>query len=202
MTTYAWPSSDLFKPAEAKLLIMHNQAVTESVLSGAVQVLSRPGARWGWDLILSDMVPDELAQVEAFIIRLSGRQHYVTLIDPLRPVPRGTINLSGVTTTGTTAQFATSVVLAGCGNTTTLLAGDWIKIGTQLVMVMADATASSGGAMTVEFRHPLRASVTGGTSVTTNGPTSTYILAESGFESARQSGFAQPGSAFRFIEIF
>jgi hypothetical protein len=202
MTTYTWPQTALYTPNEQKLLIIHNQIVTESILSKYKQVLSRPGAMWGWDILLSDMNPSELAEIEAFITRLSGQEHWVTMFDWIRPVPRGTINLGGVTMSSTAAQFATSAILAGCGNTKTLLAGDWLKLGSQLVMNVTDATSNAGGVMTIEFRHMLRAQVSAGASVVLDHPTSNYIAMDPKMEFARQAGYAQPGPAIRLAEIF
>lgn len=202
MTVYAWPQTGLYTPTELKLMVVQNQAATKSLLSGYTQILTRPGARWGWDVRLSDVTPDELAQVEAYITRLNGREHWISFFDWLRPVPRGTINLGGVTTSGTISQFATSATLTGCGASKTLLAGDWLQLGTQLVMNVTDATANGSGVMTIEFRHMARAQIASASAVVLDHPVSNYIVAESNFESARQSGYAQPGPALRLEEIF
>jgi hypothetical protein len=202
MTIYAYETTGVFIPSKQNLLINGNQIVTESFLSGYVQVVTRPGAKWGWDITLGDCTPEELAVVEAFITRLDGREHWTTIYDFLRPKPRGTINLSGVTNNGTIAQFATTCNLSGCGNTKTLLRGDWLKLGTQLVMNVTDATSDAGGNMAIEFRHRMRAQVASGQPVVLDGPTSNYILESSNFESIRQEGYAQSGPTFRLGEIF
>lgn len=61
----------------------------------------------------------------------------------------------------------------------TMLSGDWLGVGGQLLMAAADATASDLGVITsLEIRHMLRAAVSGGASVTLDKPTSKFMLAE------------------------
>lgn len=202
MTVYAWPSTGTFTPTGMKLRVAQNQAAEVSILSGYTQVLSRVGAKWAFDVDLPECTPDELAQLEAYFTRLNGMEHWTSFFDWMRPVPRGTINLSGVTNSGSIAQFATTATLAGCGAGATLLAGDWLKLGTQLVMNVVDATANGSGVMSIEFRHMMRAAVTTGQSVVLDHPTSNYILESSNFESLRQSGYAQVGPKVGIVEIF
>ena len=202
MTTYAWPATSHFIPESQVLQIFTNQEVHVSPESGYTQVQDNPGAKWGWDLGFSVLDPAELAEIEAYHIRLNGMQHVVSLYDFFRSVPRGTINLSGVTTSGITAQFATTCTLANCGANKTLLAGDWFKIGTQLVMAAADATANGSGVMTVEFRHMLRAQVGAGSAVVLDKPTSTFRMADRNLSIGRKAGWGQEGPTVRFIERY
>ena len=201
MSSYDWPAG--FVPTNAALVAAHNQGVSVSPLSGYTQTNTHPGSKWGWRLDLPAMTGARRAAFEAFVVKLTGREHRVRIHDFKRPYPRGTINLSGVVTSGTTAQFATSCALAGCGANATLLAGDWIKLGDQLVMVTDDATANGSGVMTgVSFRHMLRASVASGAAVTLSQPTALYILTETRQEFARVPGQAQPGISLDFDEVF
>lgn len=202
MTTYAWPSTSHFIPESQTLQIFTNQETHVSAESGYTQVQDNPGAKWGWDIGFSVVDPAELAEIEALLIRLNGMQHLVSLYDFFRSVPRGTINLNGVTTSGVTNQFATSCTLTGCGANKTLLAGDWFKIGSQLVMNVADATANGSGVMTVEFRHMLRAQVSGGTAVVLDKPTTTFRMASKDLAIGRKAGFGQDGPSVRFIERY
>jgi hypothetical protein len=202
VTTYAYPTAANFLPSRQSLLIKVNQQMSSSPLSGDVQVLTRPGSRWGWDVQLPQQLPSELAAVEAFLARLNGREHLITIHDHFRPVPRGTCNLTGVTTSGTISQFATTATLQGCGATRTLLAGDWIKIASQLVMIVADATANGSGVMSIEFRHAMRASVSSGAAVVLDRPTSTYMMASSDLEILREATYSQEGPTFQLVEDF
>ncbi len=205
MTTYAWPTTlRQFRPSECVLRVSDPaQRVAESPLSGDVQTVSMPGARWAWDITLSGADKDERAAIEAFLIRLSGREHRVSMFDPFRPFPRGTINQTGVTMNATAAQFATSIALAGCGASKTLLAGDWIGLPTgQLVMAVADATANGSGVMTVDVRQMLRAAATSGGAVVLQKPTALYIRSESALSLPRSPYLTQEPLSFSWVEVF
>jgi len=202
MSIYAWPQTGLFVPQEMKYRVEQNQAESESLLSKFSQVITRVGAKWVWDITLPDVTPDELSELEAFFTRLNGKEHWVSFFDWMYPVPRGSISLSGVTNSGTITQFASTATLVNCGANATLLAGDWLKLGTQLVRNVANATANGSGTMNIEFRHMTRASVSTGQAVVLDRPTSNYILESSNFESIRQSGYAQRGPTVSIKEIF
>ena len=376
MTTYAWPNTRQFVPQLAELRVVDNlQRLHESPLSGYTQTQSMPGARWGWGYTFPDQESADRQAMEAYLLRLSGREHRVQLWDHKRPRPRGSIALSGVTLGAAAAQFATSLVLAGCvgsnrilngsfevdtdangladrwaryssgtvgalsqsrstgivwggsysqnlvadslgatssdrqgitaavigasalagvavtissrvlgtagtqyslevywrdgggtiigsiisapltltgveqaisaagacpagtasadlyayqhsasagavglyvdlvrveagaavgtGGESTLLAGDWLGLATgQLVRVVADATATDAGAMTVEVRHMLRQAATSGSAVTLDRPTALYMRAEAGLTMPRQPGPAEPGLSVDFVEAF
>lgn len=203
MTVYTWPDTRAYVPQAATLRIIDNtQRANESGLSGAVQTISMPGARWAWDYDFGAHTNANRAQVEAYLVRLSGREHRVRLWDHKRPRPLGTINTAGVTLGAAAAQFATSLQLAGCGASTTLLAGDWLAVGGQLLMCMANATASGGGAMTVEVRHMLRSAIGSGAAVTLLAPTALYIRADSALAFPRQLGRAQAGFSVAWVESF
>lgn len=126
MTTYTWPDTRAFQPQAQELRVVDNtQRTAESSLSGYVQTSAMPGTRWGWGL---DMAPDtqaDRAALEAYLLRLSGRQHRVQLWDMRNPRPRGNIGSSGVTLGATAAQFATSLTLAGCRGDSALLGGSF-----------------------------------------------------------------------------
>lgn len=204
MSTYDWPAA--WVPTQQRLIVRHNQGVSVSPLSGYVQTNTHPGSRWGWALDFPAMSQANRAAFEALVVKLQGREHRVRLWDHKRPVPRGSINTSGVTTSGTIAQFGTSCTLIGCGASATLLAGDWLRLGAsgaQLVMVTDDVAADGSGVMTsVSFRHMARASVASGTAVTLVKPSALYILTESRQEFPRQPGQAQPGVSLEFEEVF
>jgi hypothetical protein len=201
MTTYAWPSN--LVPQQQRLVMFNNQGVSVSPLSGYVQTTTHPGSRWGWVLDMPPQSTTARPAFEAFIAKLSGREHRVSLRDFKRARPRGTCNLTGVTVNTTAAQFATSISLIGCGAGTTLLAGDWVKFtGGQLVMVADDATADGGGLMTINFRHMLRSSVAAASAVTLSAPAGLFILSASRQEFQRLPGLAEPGVSLEFEEVF
>lgn len=207
MTTYAWPSpGTAYGVAGMSLGFVQNQRISTSTLNGATQTVSLPGARLRALITFPAHQYTVRAQLEGFLNGLSGREHRVSLHDFARPVPRGTCNTSGVTASAA-AQFATSLTLNACGASTTLLAGDWLKVttstGAQVVQVRADATASGGGVMTVEIRAMLRGSVAGASAVVLTKPTALYVMDEdAGLMFPRGLGQVAPEFTVQFSEVF
>jgi len=144
-----------------------------SPFDGTLQTGATQGPRWGASLTLRRMEEADIAEMQAFAVKLRGQANRALLYNFARSVPRGTITTSGVTVNGALAIGATQLTLAGCGNTKTLLTGDWIGVGGQLLMVVDGPYTSDGaGAMAnVVFEHPLRAAVSSGAAVTLTKPT-------------------------------
>lgn len=182
MTIYAWPTSGKpFTPIRSSVGSRPNQRVSVSTLNGATQSVSLPGARWVAMLDFPVHTYPERSQLEGFLNRLSGMEHRLSLWDHRRPTPRGTCSVGGVTASAA-AQFATTVVLNGCGVSTTLLQGDWIGLttstGAQVVQVTADFTATAGGVMSLTdgIRPMLRGSVAGASAVVLTRPSSLFLI--------------------------
>lgn len=204
MTTYTWPTNDpdAFRLNSIIWKVRTLSLESESPLNGDVQTNSRPGSRWAAVLEIPAQSYAARSRLMAFLMRLNGRQHRISFVDQVSPQPRGTIALSGVTLNANAAQFAQTLQLANCGAGTTLLAFDWIKVGTQALRVAANATANGSGVMTVEVRHMLRAAVTAGVAVQTENVAALYIL--DGSEIA--AGFAANNRgdpfAIDIVEVF
>ena len=206
MSTYTWPTSGkAFYLAGITIAQRHNQRMSTSELSGAIQTISLPGMRWSASLDFPKQTYAERAELEGWFSRLSGMEHRAALWDISRPVPRGTCNLSGVTASAA-SQFATSIQLNGLGASKTVLAGDWLKVttatGAQLLQVAADATANGSGVATVEVRAMLRGAVSGGAAVTLDKPTALYILAQPQFAVPRGGAGICPPFSLELIEVF
>jgi hypothetical protein len=203
MSEFAWPSAANFKPEVMTLRVYDNtQKSVESSFSGDVQTSSMPGARWGWDMDFGLQENSERAEVDAFVLRLNGREHRALIYDIKNPAPRGTINLTGVSVAAPAAQFASVLQLQGCGANKTLTPGDWFSVAGQLVMVVAPAAADGAGVMTVEFRHMLRSSVAAGAAIVLSKPTAKFIRTDAGMSMVRQLGLHSPGASYSFIEAF
>lgn len=202
MTTYAWPSGLQYIPQRMTWAQMHNQRASTSPLSGYTQTSSVPSPRWAVDMTFGTQDRASRMQVEAFLTKLSGMEHRAQIYDFKFPVPFGTCNTSGVTLNASASQFATSVVLTGCGASKTLLAGDKLAIAGQILMVTDDATANGSGVMTVTVRHPLRAAASGGASVTLSKPTGLFVLSDPKLEFPRTPGQAGDPLTVQFIEVF
>lgn len=203
MTTYAWPTDSYAEPTAAELLVIDNlQRHTESPLSGYVQTMAMPGARWGWGLDFGAQTLEDRDRLEGFLVGLSGREHRVRVWDFKRPRPRGSINLTGVTSSGSTAQFATQMTLQGCGAGRTLLAGDWFATPVQLLRCVEDAAADGSGVMVVKFRQMLRAALAGGAAIALDKPTALYVRTEAGLSMPRVHGLAAPDMSIGLMEVF
>lgn len=203
MTTYAWPTGRDFVPQQATLRVISNGRSNDSSETGVSQTVTKPGSKWGWSLAMAPMRNAVRDDFEGFMTGLSGMEHRIQVFDWQRQRPRGTCNTTGVTVASNTAQFATSVALAGCGAGGTLLRGDWIGFSTgQLCRVAANATADGSGAMTVQVRHSLRVALTSASAVTLVKPTALYILTSPIVDLPRGPGPSQPAMGLDLIEVF
>lgn len=108
----------------------------------------------------------------ALLMQLRGRVNVLAAWDPARPAPRGTLR-GTLTLSATAAAGATSISITGGSGQAgrTLLAGDWLTIGTglgasQLVMATAPVTMDGAGTGAVAFEPPLRAGFASATEVT------------------------------------
>lgn len=146
-------------------------AVTKSVFTGTQQVYDWGNTPWSaaFDAIARGRA--EWSALAAFVAKMRG-QFGTVLIGPRHAVrPAGTCNTTGVTVgTGGAAALARALPLAGLGASKTLLAGDFIQLGSgstaRLHMVTEDATANGSGNATVSIEPPLRAAYLAGAAVT------------------------------------
>lgn len=182
MPALTWPTLSRAVPGEIEWGLVSNTQVFTSPLSGATQTMALPGARWKVGFSLNHLSREDAALLQAFFVRLRGMSGSFTLHNFERPTPRGSCALSGVTVGGAVLAGATAADLAGCGAGATLLTGDFIGIGGELKMVVADATADGAGLMTaVAFEPPSRADWANGAAVVTNKPLCTFMLTEDSY---------------------
>lgn len=139
------------------------------------QALEGSGPLWTAAIEFGDMLESESGAVQALIMQLRGRTNQLALWNLARPAPLGTMR-GTMTLSADAAQGATSLsITAGVGQAgKTLLAGDFIGIGSgltqQVVMVTADATANGSGVISVSIEPPLRNAFASGASVTWDKP--------------------------------
>jgi hypothetical protein len=119
--------------------------------------------RWRLRLVsLPGLRAAEAAAWKAMLLGLRGRINHLAVWDVTLPQPRGTAR-GNMVTSGTTAAGATSVAITGATPGGTLLVGDPLQIGTGVgshyCVVTANATASGGGAITVNIEPATRASI-------------------------------------------
>ncbi len=200
MATFTWPTSKAFLPESIIWQVQANDRVFTSQLSGATQTSSIPGTRWGCTLAFSAQNQADRPALEAFLAKVR-REHRIALWNLARPLPTGTINTSGVTLSVSAAQFATQIVLVGCGASRTLKAGDMLGFANQLLMVADDATASAGGVMTVNLTHELRYAQGAGAAVTLDKPTALFVQSSSESSFPAVAGY-YPGMTVELTEVF
>jgi len=173
MADLAWPSLARSVARVLRWEVIAPAEAFRSPLDGTLQTGASQGPRWGASVNVRVMAEADAVELQAFAAKLRGKANRVLLPYLGRLVPRGTINTSGVTVNGALALGATQATLAGCGNAKTLLTGDWMSIGGQLLMMVdGPYTSTAGGAMAnVKFEHPLRAAVSDAAAVTLSSPT-------------------------------
>jgi len=206
MSTYSWPTGRAFKPASITWGQRRLERASVSSLNGSMQSLELPGSRWSVVLDFPAQVVADRRQLEAYILRLNGRQHRIQMARPGITAPAGSINTSGVTASAA-VQFASALTLNGCGANKTLLAGDMVGVttsaGQQLIEVPADATANGSGVMSIECRPMLRAAVASGAAVTLLQPTALFVLADpANLDWPREAGGICPGVTIELVEVF
>lgn len=171
----------------------------ESVINGGIQTQGTPWKKWSIGLVLPpDRDPAIQAAREAFLDSLNGQAvrvniwHWMRMGIGGRGFPMGTINTSGVQVSSAASQFATSIILKGCGNGKTFVAGDLFKVGNQVIMVPpGGATADGSGVMTVAVTGGLIAAASVNDAVTVVRPTIQCVLAQPDWRSTYNPGVAE-----------
>jgi len=203
MTTYTWPTSDIFRPSDYEWRLVPNIIRSSmSPFNGHVQTAEVPGARWTALLNMSWHYAAERAEVEAWLNKVRGSANRIALWHLMRPTPRGTLQANTVTNATAAAGASSITITATTG--LTLLAGDMISIATadsktQLVQVVQDTT-SAASSMTVAFTPPMRWSVANGAAVVVASPTATFMLDEA--PSIPYGSATMPGFSISLTETF
>ncbi len=175
MSDYTWPASAAFMPRRFQMMLMANTRTFVSPYTQGLQVTDLLADFWSVSL---DLAPgnDPIigGQIEAFFDRLKGAANCIVLWNLRRPAPLGSLRASP-TLAATAAQLSNTASIQTTAGAT-LLAGDMIGIGGQLVRVMTDTVANGSGVMPVEFAPRLRAVQNAGAAVTWDKPTSTFVM--------------------------
>lgn len=192
MSTIAWPTG--IYPRSFAMWLKSVQRVHASPTGGSEQAVDLLNDRW----MVSMEIPADLhatnTALEAFINALRGQTNTCNLYHFGRPAVRGTMTSA---TCGAASQGASSVTLTVTG-TKTLLAGDMIGIGGQLLQVAADASGTTTVAVTLVNR--LRSAITAGAAVTFAAPTATFRLINTPAVTYRGGAFTD-SIALEFAEV-
>lgn len=202
MTTFAFPSLSVVEPNAMTWGQRANTLVHVSPLSGQVQTVELPGARWLLSVNFAALQAADRALMEAFLARLRGQANRFTAHDFSKPVPRGTYR-GTLTTSGSIAAGATAVTITGGGAAQTLLAGDKLSIGGELKIWTQNATANGSGVITGSVEPPFRAAISSGAAVAWDRPTALFMLAEPEWRIEPRPGrIGMIATAFDAIEVF
>lgn len=205
MTTIAFPAlTNEVAPGSMTWGQRSNSRVHLSPLSGSVQTVELPGARWALSARFPVLRGTDLGLMQAFMAQLRGQANRFTVHDWSAPQPRGTMR-GTLTTSGTTAQGATSITITGGAGQagTTWLAGDKFAVGGEVKIVAANATANGSGVVTVTFEPPLRAAVSSGAAVTWDRPAATFMLAQTSWQVEYDNARPRIGSlSFDAVEVW
>lgn len=178
MTVYAWPTLTRKLPAQFDWQLVSNTQTFQSPLSGAVQTVEMPGARWAAQFTLSTLDAADAAAWRVFTALLRGQSGRFTLHNLARPTPRGVA--TGTPVVSGAGQTGNTLATSGWTASTTgiLKAGDFIGVNGELKMVVADASSDGAGLATITFEPPLRSSPANLAAITTNKPTATFKMDE------------------------
>jgi len=174
MTTLTWPTFVRATPRALDWSLVANTQSFTSPLSGSVQTVEMPGAKWKASFQLENLSEADAATFQAFLVQLRGKAGRFSLYNFARSEPRGTQR--GAPLVKGASQTGTTLAIDGCTVGATLLAGDYFAVNGELKMVVADATADGSGNMTLSFEPPLRSSPADNAPLTLVQPTATFML--------------------------
>jgi hypothetical protein len=139
----------------ANITLMAENAVTisQSPFTFQQQVVAHPGQRWAASISLPPMKRQDAESWVAFLLSLYGQVGTFLLSDPNCPAPRGTA--TSATLTGTAGSTSPTITMTG-----TLLAGDYISLGSGSSTRLHKVVQDRSGNGTIEIWPALRSSVT------------------------------------------
>jgi hypothetical protein len=138
------------------------EVVSASDVTGSTQARAYGAPHWSLSLVSPAHLQDADAGAwKSMLLALLGSVNYLSAFDPSRPVPLGTYRGSPNLTATANAGDTTITFGDATQADKTLTVGDWLQIGTglgtsQLVIVVAPATANGSGIATVQIQAPLR----------------------------------------------
>ena len=149
-------------------------AVSQSPFTYKQQVISHGGQKWEASVNIPSVHRDKAAEWKAMLVGLKGQTGTFLLGDPDYATPQGTV--SSCVLTGGAGDDNATVVMTG-----TLLAGDYIQLGSGSTAKLHKVLQDRSGAGTIEIWPALRTNYTNAT-VTLSSPKGLFRLATSGTE--------------------
>lgn len=161
MTILSLPESPAFKTS--KFGLKSNTVTFQSPLSGSVQTLEMPGARWTASYVLPPMKRSSAAAWQAFFVQLRGQAGRFYGYDPDARTPRGVA--TGAPLVNGSGQTGNTLAVDGwTPNVSGILkAGDYVAFdagvtGRELHMVVSDADSDGSGQANISIEPPIRIS--------------------------------------------
>lgn len=136
-------------------------AISQSPFTFQQQVFQHPGQRWTASVSIPAIQRDLAEPWIAFLLSLNGPVGTFLLGDPNGKAPRGTA--TSATITGSAGSSSPSISMTG-----TLLAGDYLQIGSGATARLHKVLVDRSGTGTIEIWPALRSSVTSATVTLTN----------------------------------
>lgn len=159
--TYPLDTPDTIGIEQIEIRAANAVVTSQSPFTYKQQVIAHTGQRWEATVGIPSVRRDKAAEWTAMLVALKGSQGTFLLGDPDYKEPRGTV--SSVTVTGDTRDETVSVVMTG-----SLLAGDYIQLGSgptaRLHKVLQDQTGDGD----LEIWPALRDDYSGATAIYTN----------------------------------
>ena len=128
-------------------------AISQSPFTFQQQVVAHPGQRWAASISLPPMKRQDAEAWVAFLLSLYGQVGTFLLSDPNCPAPRGTA--TSATLTGTAGSTSPTITMTG-----TLLAGDYISLGSGATARLHKVVQDRSGTGVVEIWPALRSTYT------------------------------------------
>jgi len=177
-----WPSDPSYRAINFRIV---SPTVTSETMSGKIRRVGMGHSFYTFELQYPTLTYDQLLTVQTWIALARGPLYSFEIVLPeisVSDAAGATTGNATVTTSGNIAAGATSVLLANCGSSTTvLMAGDIFKFHNHSKVYMATtaATSNAAGYATVQFAGGTVSSVTSGTRVQTQNVPFTAIMADS-----------------------
>ena len=144
-------------------------ATSQSPFTYKQQIISHGGQKWEASVNIPSVHRDKAAQWKALLVGLKGQTNTFLLGDPDYATPQGTVSLCELT--GSAGDETVTVVMTG-----TLLAGDYIQLGSGSAAKLHQVLLDQDGDGSLEIWPALRSDYTSET-VIFNAPKGVFRLA-------------------------
>ena len=147
--------------AEITLSANNAVAISQSPFTFQQQIIQHPGQRWTASVSIPPVRRDLAEPWVAFLLAMNGPVGTFLLGDPNAKAPQGTA--TSATITGAARSSSPTITMTG-----TLLAGDYIQIGSGVTATLHKVLQDKNGTGTVEIWPALRSTASSATVTLTN----------------------------------